>query len=873
MRAQAPLEQRISVEIQQWPLEEALYALIEAGAPLSFSNSIIPEGCKVSLSANEMRLEEALQRVLAGTDLFFEERGSIVVIRQRKRIPEFVVHGYVRDRETGEPLVGAVVYDSVLQQGNLTNAYGFYSLRLPKGKRHVKVSYLGYHSFSGLLDLRSEMELDFDLEQSLLLEPVVIVDTSSSDLLLQEVWHENLYRPDLNVLPALGGERDLFRLVYLQAGVQTGADGFGGMSVHGGGVDQNLVLLDGVPVYNPSHMVGLFSVFDERVVHSARFWSKVFPARYGERASSVLDVRTREGNIKEARLNAYVALTSAGLMGEGPVKKGVSSFLVSLRRSLLDVYQLSFGSERMGGTALPRSRSRYYFYDFTAKFNTRLGARNRLFLSYYRGLDYFRNESFLDEEVGDTVSNQYLRDLATWGNSIAVLRLNREISDRLFLNLTGTFSRFFFEAENQFSFDQYVDGNRQQSIAFSGGYSSNNRDWALKLNVDFALNPKHYLRYGGSVIWHRFQPAAIFLDQTVQFDTVDFVLKDLLSQGPQLTREVAFYLEDEFEWGEHWKGNLGLRHNILLLDNYTFFALQPRIFLSYRFARFRWAHTFYASGGRFFQPVHLLSSSGIGLPRDLWVSATRRIPPVESWAAHLGWRGLWRRELQLDLSSYYKFMKNVLVFNQGASTKINAQNWQNHVLQGVGWSYGADLTLRWKQPSWIMGLTYSWSKTQRRFEDINRSQAYPYRYDRRHNLNVHFIYKPNGDWTWSMQWIWRSGMAVTLPRQLYRYDQLNLLYADFPPQFPFVVEVPFSEKQNDFRMPPYHRLDVSGTWSPENGGKWQSIAFGVYNVYVQKNPLYYFIQRRPDEKGVLRSRYYRFVLLPVLPYVKIVWLL
>ncbi len=867
---QNPLDQRISLEIRQWPLEEALYALIEAGAPLSFSNSIIPQEYKVSLSANEMRLEDVLQYLLAGTDLIFEEQGSIVVIRQRERIPEFVVHGYVRDKETGEPLVGAVVYDSILQRGGQTNAYGFYSLRLPKGKRYLKASYLGYGSFSSVLDLKGDRALDVYLESSLLLMPVVILDTSSSDLLLQEVWHENLYRPDLKALPALGGERDLFRLVYLQAGVQTGADGFGGMSVHGGGVDQNLVLLDGVPVYNPSHMVGLFSIFDDRVVHSARFWSKVFPARYGDRASSVLDVRTREGNINKARLNAYLALTSAGLMAEGPLKKEKSSFFLSFRRSLLDVYQAFYHPSDKG---ISPSRSRYYFYDFTAKVNTRLGARNRLFLSYYRGLDYFRNESSLSEESADTLSSQYLRDLVTWGNNIAVLRLNREISDRLFLNLTGTFSRFFFEAKNQFSFEQYVGGGLQQSLAFFGGYSSNNRDWALKLHVDFALNPRHYVRYGGSVTWHRFQPAAIFFDQKLQIDTLDFILKDLQSQVPQQTREVALYIEDEFEWGEHWKGNLGLRHNILLLDNYTTFALQPRFFLSYHFTPAHLRHTFYLGGGRFFQPVHLLSSSGIGLPRDLWVSATRRVPPIESWAFHAGWRALWQGQLQWDVSGYYKFMKHVLAFNQGASTTINAQNWQNHVLQGVGWSYGTDFSLRWKQPSWILSLTYTWSKTMRRFADINRGEAYPYRYDRRHNFNMHFIYKPNCDWMWSVQWIWQSGMAITLPRKLYQYNQLNLLYSNFPPQFPFIVEVPFSEKQNDFRMPPYHRLDVSGSWSAEKGGKWPRIAFGVYNVYVQKNPLYYFIQRRPDENGNLKSAYYRFVLLPVLPYLRISWTL
>ncbi len=870
--AQNPLDIRVRIAVEQVPLEEALYALIDEGAPLSFSNRILPSDYLVSLSANDIRLEDALRFVLAGTDLFFEVRGGVVVIKQREEVPEFIVYGYVRDAESGEPLVGAVVYDSLLRRGSTTNAYGFYSLRLPKGKRRIRASYLGYHAHAFSLALEKNTVWSVNLVPSLLLQTIVVQDSFFRPFAKYGA-EEDLNRPDLKALPALGGENDLFRLLYLQPGVQTGADGFGGMSVHGGGVDQNLVLLDGVPVYNPTHMVGLFSVFDDRVVRSARFWGHVFPARYGERASSVLDVRTREGNKHAFRTRAYLALTSAGLLCEGPVKKEQSSFFVSLRRSLLDIYQSLYnggvGTSEVGGIS---NRGRYYFYDFTAKFNTRLGGRrNRLFLSYYRGIDYFRNESFFDEAEGDTVSSQYLRDLAIWGNSIAVLRINREINERLFINLTGTFSRFFFDAENQFNFERLINGLTNQRINFLGGYSSNNRDWALKLNADFALSPNHYLRYGSAVTWHQFQPGAIFIDQFVQVDTFGFSSENLLPKIPQRTQEVVFYLEDEFQWRGGWQGNLGFRHNILLLKNYTYFALQPRFFLSNHRAGRHLESTFYLAWGRFFQPLHLLSSSGIGLPRDLWVSATRRVAPIDSWAGHLGWKGFWRQQLQVDVKVYYKHMKHLLVFNQGVSTSIDAENWQNHVLRGDGWAYGVDAMLRWERPRWVVGANYSLGKAERRFEDVNRGNPYPYRYDRRHNLNLYFIYKLKRDWTFSAQWIWRSGMAVNLPRQLYAYNQLNLLYSNFPPQFPFVVEVPVGEKQNDFRMPPYHRLDVSGIWEPENGGKIQSIAFGVYNAYVRKNPLYYFIQRRPDASGTLRSKYYRFVLLPIMPYLKISW--
>ncbi len=875
LHAQSPLDLRLSVQFERLPLEEALYRLIDAGAPLSFSNSIIPEDYLVSLSANDMRLEQALRLLLSGSGLRFDVEGGLVVIREEESAEEFVVHGYVKDAETGEPLVGAYVYDALLKRLTVSNAYGFYSLRLPKGKRQISVSYLGYRPFVRHLYVRGNEELEIRLESSLLLTPVIVPATDLSRMLMREPPEgEHLDRPDLEALPTLGGERDLFRRIFLQPGVQTGADGFGGISVHGGGVDQNLVLLDGVPVYNPSHMVGLFSVFDDRVVRSARFWSHVFPARYGERASSVLDVRTREGNTQEKRLDAYVGLTSAGLLLEGPLQRDRSSFFLSFRRSLLDLYQPLYNTYSAANARQAGNKGRYYFYDFTAKANTRLGLRNRLFLSYYQGADFFKNESFFDSTSVDTSSSEYLRDLAVWGNRIAVLRFNREVSERLFVNLTATFSRFFFYAENQFSFERFVAGTIDQRIDFLGGYSSNNRDWSLKLDADLALSPRHYLRYGGAVIWHRFQPAVVFLDQVVSVDTTAVVINDLLSKTPQTSREVAFYMEDAFSLGGRWRGNVGLRHNILLLENYTYFSLQPRLSLSYNISdgRRNWEHVFYAEAGRFFQPLHLLSSSGIGLPRDIWVSSTRRIAPVDSRSWHLGWKGRWREQLYLGVGGYYKTMDNLLVFNQGASTDIDATNWQNHVLKGRGRSYGLEASAFWRGDSWTLRAVYSLSQTQRQFDDINGGRPYPYRYDRRHNFNIQAIYKKSKHWTWSAQWIWRSGMAVTLPHQFYEFNQLNLLYSNFPPQFPFVVEVPFGESQNSFRMPAYHRMDVGGTYELASGRKLREVSFGVYNLYVRKNPLYYFIRKKSVGGSGFETRYYRFVLLPVMPYVKMRWI-
>ena len=872
LHAQDPLDLRLNVHFERLPLEEALYRLIDAGAPLTFSNSIIPEDYPVSLSANDMRLEDALRLLLDGSGLGFEVQGGLVVILVEESEEEFVLHGYVRDADTGEPLAGAYVYDAELKRLTVSNAYGFYSLRLPKGRRKINASYLGYRPFTKYLSLSGNMELEIAMPASLLLAPVIVPATDLSRMLLRNPPEgEHLNRGDLDALPTLGGERDLFRRIFLQPGVQTGADGFGGMSVHGGGVDQNLVLLDGVPVYNPSHMVGLFSVFDDRVVRSARFWSHVFPARYGERASSVLDVRTREGNVRENHLDAYLGLTSAGLLFEGPLVKERSSFFLSFRRSLLDLYEPLYRRYADVGDGLAHSKGRYYFYDFTAKLNSRLGKKSRFFLSYYHGIDYFRNESFLDKTEGDTASSEYLRDLAVWGNRIAVLRFNREMSERLFINVTATYSRFLFDAENQFSFERYVGAMQDRNVDLLGGYSSNNRDWSVKIDADLALSPGHYLRYGSSVIWHRFQPAVVFLDQVVSVDTTDIVIKDLLPKTPQLSREVAFYLEDEFNLGAHWRGNIGLRHNILLLKNYTYFALQPRISLSWHVSVGRWAHVLYGEAGRFFQPLHLLSSSGIGLPRDIWVSSTRRIAPVDSWSGHLGWKGRWREQWYLSLGGYYKFMTNLLVFNQGASTDIDAENWQNHVLKGRGWSYGLEASAFWRSESWTLRAVYSLSKTMRQFEDVNGGEPYPYRYDRRHNLNVQAVYKKGKHWTWSAQWVWRSGMAVTLPHQFYEFNQLNLLYSNFPPQFPFVVEVPFGEKQNSFRMPAYHRMDVGGIYELESGRKLRSVAFGVYNVYVRKNPLYYFIRKKTGGGELFETRYYRFVLLPVMPYVKMQW--
>ena len=868
--AQSPLEKVIDFSVYDLPLDKTLNYLMEvADVDIAFSHTVLSVDRRITVRIEQQTVGYVLGYLLRGEPVGVELVGEQILLIPKAPEPErrFTVSGYLSDASSGEPLIGANVYSKELNKGTTTNPYGFYSLTLPVGSWQLSVSYLGYQLQEPQFNLSADLELDLELEPSLTLDSIVITARPFLETNQSTPLGTNIFIPEeMEVLPTLGGEADVIRLAYTMPGVQTGADGYGGLSVRGGNVDQNLILLDGVPVYNPSHLLGIYSVFNGSAIRSAKLIKGGFSARYGGRVSSVLDVRTKEGNNKAYEVEGDIGLTSGKFSVEGPIVKEKSSFFVSARRSFIDLYSRPV-SRRLRELNGSNGELGYYFYDVNAKFNAKIGKKDHIYFSVYNGGDNYSNQIQYNQVLGDTTVVDDYRQLNHWGNSIASLRWNHQFGSKVFSNATLTYSRFSYDSEDLIErvFFNNFQPVSEEYIYFT--YKSNNRDIAGKIDFDYVPTLDHYIRFGVSFIQHRFQPGAVQFDETVQQkDSLDAeTINVLLNKNPLYSNEFDFYVEDEWKPTSWMTLNAGIRTTLLHVNDLTRFYAQPRLRLSVRpFTRLE----LNAALDRSIQSLHLLSASGIGLPRDLWVSATQRIAPIEAWQYSGGLRYFLDEKTEVSVEGYYKTLDNLITFQEGSLAEIDGVNWQNKVVVGEGWSYGGEFLLRRHTGKTTGWFSYTYSFAERQFEEVNLGFRYPFKLDRRHNTNLMIAHAFNERWTASFSWTYASGAATTVPVSKYVYNQLNLLYSDFPPQFPFVVAAFDNGRRNDIRLPDYHRMDVQVNWQiPRTWGN-QTLSFGIYNVYNRLNPFNYILADRLNDAGEVVPQYLQISLVPILPSVR-----
>ena len=864
-----PTDERYSWTVKGLSMEEALYELSElTGVPISFINSGMEPYQDLHFTFSQATIDEILNILLGQTGYHHEWLGRYVLIVRHAEKPKkrYTLSGYLRDAVSGEPLIAANVYTSDQLTGTSTNQYGYYCLTLTEGPEKVTFSFLGYKPLSLPLDLQSDQVINKELHPSLYLEEVLVTAPSFAPAFLNSSTGKHAFlQEDMDGLPSLNGEPDLLRLCYLLPGVQTGADGFGGLSVRGGDVDQNLILLDGVPVYNATHLLGVFSIFNSSAIRGAQLYKGAIPARFGGRISSVLDVRTKEGNSKEWVAEADMGLASGKVSLEGPLARDKSSVFLGVRRSFIDLYSRPFTRklwDQRGG----KGELGYYFFDVNAKVNYSLGHRDHLYASLYTGGDDFLNIQSLGSVVGDSSVLDQAEQTVNWGNAIGSIRWNHLFGSRLFSNTTLTYSRFFYGSLDEYDQQVFRRGQLLNRDYLYFRYNSNNRDLALATDFDFRPNANHTIRFGSNAVWHRFQPGAIFFDESQQTDSLsEESIRILLEREAQTSLEFDLYFEDEFQISGEFGGNVGMRATTLLVNGDLMFFAQPRLQLGFKPR----SDLLVSLGvGRYVQPLHLLTNSGAGLPRDLWVSSTSRIRPVTSW--QFTGAGAWTmgKAWTLSLEAYYKTMANLITFQEGLFTGIDATNWQNNVAVGEGWSYGAELLLKRQGPRLAGWLAYTLSNSRRRFEAVNVGESFPYQFDRRHSLHLVGAWAFSQKWKAVLSWTFGTGVATTLPRSSYQFNQFNLLYADQPRQFPFLVEVTNYGRRNDLRLPSYHRLDLEIQYAWENERFKHELSFGAYNAYNRFNPLYYILAERPDQAGQLKPQYLEVALFPFVPILR-----
>ncbi len=854
--AQGLTDRLVVFDMEAMTLSKAIDEFSEqTGISIFYANDIMPD---ITLPARRYRkrpVRVILEDLLSHTSLTYTVVNNGIVLRRKPRKPakkrKYTISGFIRDHHSGERIFGANIYNPATGKGTYSNEYGFFSFTTEEGKKRLSVTYLGYQPFVDTIDLREDIRLFVDLRPSITLKEVVVTASNPFSAISLNTYNiDNLGALKGGIGP--DGEEDIVRKAQFMPGITTGTDGFGGISVRGGNVDQNLFLLDGVPIYSPLHAVGIFSVFNSGAVKSVKLMKGVFPARYGGRLSSVWDVRVKEGNLHHFSGELDMGILSGKAVLEGPVVKGKGSFFLSVRRSFLDFYTRPFSRKRKkkkkkgGETA-------FLFGDLNGKLNYVFSEKNRLYFSIYSGFDDYKDLTTINRTFGDTSLYLQTDDKYNWGNNVADLRWNHLFSKKLFSNTIFTYSHFFFDTNEETDLRITSTIPPASNDFYLITYHSNIKDLSVKSDFEYFYSPVHTFRFGVAGTKHKFQPGILSVDQKTELDSID--LDTIFTKNAFYSNDIEGYFEDEFNKGG-WRGNFGLRFSYFYTDEHIDFTVLPRFSLSRRIGDFASLHFSY---GKTTQNLHLLTVSGIGLPSDLWVPATRKVPRQRNTQYVLGMKFKPVKKLTFTVEGFYKKMDNLISFQEGEIGNLDESNWQNSIVFGTGKAKGIEVFALYKRPKVEAWLSYTLSKSTRTFPKLNLGKPFPYRFDRTHVISAAWNYQLNKKWRLSAAWTYSTGTAYTLSTANYEFNQLLFNFGGIPILYQGKAIV--YPGRNDHRMPDYHRLDL-GVQYTISGKTWQHrFKFGIYNLYYHKNPVYYRLGA--DEFG--NRQYYQLILLPIFP--------
>lgn len=757
---------------------------------------------------------------------------------------KFTIHGYIRDSASGETIIGATVTINNVSRSISSNQYGYYSITLDSGAYDLIVSHVSYQTKQSAVALNQNQKLDFLLSAKSASINEVFVYSRRKDA---NVRNAQMGRIDLSIdqiknIPAFLGEVDILKTLQLLPGVRNAGEGNAGFYVRGGGPDQNLIMLDDAVVYNTGHLFGFFSIFNSDAIKNTSLIKGGMPAQYGGRLSSVLDVAMKDGNNQQFQAEGGIGLIASRLSLQGPLKKDKASYMISARRTYIDALVKPFIKESSSFHG-----SGYYFYDLNAKVNYRFSNKDRLYLSGYFGRDVF---DFVN-------SKRSFKSNIPWGNSTATLRWNHVFGPKLFSNTTLVYNDYKFK---------FAAAQDDFEIALSSGI----RDGNAKLDFDYYPLPFHKIKFGGQVTYHKFIPNVVTGKQ-------DSVVFNPSNESLKYALEKALYIQDDWDVNNNFKINYGLRFSSFTqigpytkyvrdinrnkLDSTvykdlqqvkTYNGLEPRVTVRYSLDD---ATAIKASVSRNYQFIHLVSNAGSTLPTDLWVPSTFRVKPQLSWQYAVGlFKNLNSNQYETSVELYCKDMKNQVEYREGYTPTLSDP--EEEFVFGRGWSYGSEFFInkvQGKLTGWI-GYTLSW--TWRKFPGLNEGIKFPAKYDRRHDLSVVATYELNPRWRFGSVFVYGTGNATSLPQRFYILEG--------------VLTQAYS-KINQYRLPAYHRLDLSATYTPKHNSKKRiqsNWVFGVYNSYSHLNPYFiYYDQTGSAYNGTLKVEARQVSLFPILPSV------
>ncbi len=751
---------------------------------------------------------------------------------------DYTINGYVTDAKTGEVLIGVSVYSFDKKIGGVTNNYGYYTLTFPSKKDSVDLyfSYIGYKTEAFKIKLAPSVSLNVSMKVNNEIGQVEIVAERRSDILENpQVSRIEISAARIKRIPSILGEPDVLKVIQLQPGVQKGSEAGTGLYVRGGGNDQNLILLDGAPLYNVSHTFNFFSVFNADAINYVSFYKGGFPARFGERLSSVLDITMKEGNAKRFSGSFSLGTVSARMMLEGPLSKtGNTTFMLSLRRTYLDKLIQPIFTLINNDTS--KSSLGYYFYDVNFKLSHRISQRDRVYFSFYNGSDNLYTS--LDETYKDLNSTEQsiVKAGMKWGNTLATMRWNHVFNDKTFANFmvdyTGFKTKIYLNLEDISTFST----GQQQGYGLDFLMFNGIRDLGAKADFEYVPNAQHNIKFGANYINHKFTPSTINIKyyQTgyIPFDTILNPSREILSN------EIALYIEDEALLKKNLKMSYGLRLTSLLVDGAVYVFPEPRLSARYVVNK-RW--TMKASYSMVHQYLQRILISNAGLPLDYWAPSTQYIKPQSSQQIVLSSNHSLKKGFELIAEAYYKYSNNVNVLKSNSDIfNVSLSNWEENIEQGFSHNFGIEMLLQKKfDDRWSGWIGYTLSKSIQKYPTVNFNEYFATDFDRRHDLTMVVLFNPGKKWSMALTYVFATGQPFTLATGKYLDVDGRVVYE--------------YSGRNNVRLPNTRRVDVSFSKKANSKSSGQfSYDLSFYNVLFASNPSGAFI----DQSGSAYKSYY-----------------
>lgn len=749
------------------------------------------------------------------------------------------ISGTITDAKTGETLIGATVFDTVSKKGTISNQHGRYTITLKEADPVLRFSFVGYET--QYIPITDEVghHIDIELSSSVTLREVTITGERIQHVESSQTSVVDLPVEQVKAVPVLFGETDVVKVVQLLPGVQSGSEGMSGMYVRGGGPDENLFLLDGVPMYNVNHLGGFFSAFNSDAVKNISLYKGSFPAHFSSRLSSVLDITTNNGNDNEFHGGIGIGAISAKFNLEGPIVKGKTTFCISGRRTYADaLLQPILKAATIVDGYGEKISAGYYFYDLNAKITHKFNDRSRLYASYYMGDDAL----YARFQYGYSYNNdrEYLNLGYNWGNIVGSLRWNYELTPKLFMNVTGAYTRYrndldiTMESHYHSNYDNYYY-DEELGVGFNSGI----QDVTARVDFDYAPTPEHAIKFGGQYIFHIFTPETSSVHAKENDTGIQFQFDTVTGRSIVHAHELMAYAEDDWKINDKFKINVGLNLTGFAVQDKFYPSLQPRLSGRYLITDRLSAKVGYAYMTQY---LHLLSNSSINLPTDLWVPVTARVEPMTSQQVAAGLFYNLKDLVNLSVEGYYKHMNNLLEYKDGASFLGSSQGWEDKVNMGRGWAYGIEFLAQKSIGQFTGWIGYTWSHTDRLFDRegmmINNGNPFPAKYDRRHDVSIVMTYKFNEQIDASISWVFSSGNAVTLALQ--EFDGSEVGRGDNEYYYYEADVVPYINSRNNYRMPNYHRMDASINFHKNFRHGKRTINISVYNLYNRQNPYLLF---------------------------------